>query len=119
MHTWKPSTRAATWRHETEPRQQMQIDYGKMGLLWDPQAGRNRVVHGFIGTLSWSRYKFVEFVWGQDQQCFVGSHKKMGTFFGGMSRVLLIDCLKSGVIKPDLYDPLLNPLYRQMADHYG
>ena len=119
MRVWKPSTRAATWRHETEPGQQTQIDYGKMGLLYDPEGGRNRVVYAFIGTLSWSRYKFVEFVWGQDQQCFVGSHIKMGAFWGGMSRVLLIDCLKSGVIKPDLYDPGLNPLYRQMAEHYG
>jgi hypothetical protein len=47
------------------------------------------------------------------------SHVKMGAFWGGMSQVLLIDCLKSGVIKPDLYDPGLNPLYRQMAEHYG
>jgi len=115
---WNPPTRGATWRHETPPGLQTQIDYGKMGLLYDPAAGRNRVVYAFIATLSWSRYKFVEFVWGQDQQCFVSSHLKMGAFWGGMSEVLLIDCLKSGVIKPDLYDPQLNPLYRQMAEHY-
>lgn len=116
---WNPPTRGATWRHETPPGLQTQIDYGKMGLLYDPAAGRNRVVYAFIATLSWSRYKYVEFVWGQDQQCFVSSHIQMGAFWGGMSQVLLIDCLKSGVIKPDLYDPRLNPLYRQMAEHYG
>lgn len=116
---WKPSGRGATWRHETPPGLQTQIDYGKVGLLYDPVSKRNRVVYGFIGTLSWSRYKYVEFVWGQDQQSFVASHIKMGAFWGGMSQVLLIDCLKSGVIKPDLYDPQLNPLYRQMAEHYG
>lgn len=90
-----------------------------MGLLYDPDVGRNRVVYGFIGTLSWSRYKYVEFVWGQDQNIFVGSHIKMGAFWGGMSQTLVIDCLKSGVIKPSLYDPHLNPLYRSMAEHYG
>lgn len=116
---WNPPSSGATWRHETPPGLQTQIDYGRMGLLWDPAAGRNRVVYAFIATLSWSRYKFVEFVWGQDQQCFVGSHVKMGAFWGGMSQVLLIDCLKSGVLKPDLYDPHLNPLYRNMAEHYG
>lgn len=119
VRTLKPSPQRATWRHETPAGQQTQIDYGKMGLLYDPASGANRVVYAFIGTLSWSRYKYVEFVWGQDQQIFVSSHIKMGEFWGGMSRVLVIDCLKSGVIKPDLYDPQLNPLYRQMADHYG
>jgi len=119
MRGWTPSTTRATWRHETPPGLQTQIDYGKMGLLKDPESGRNRVVHAFIGTLSWSRYKYVEFVWGQDQQSFVRSHIKMAAFWGGMSQVLVIDCLKSGVIKPNLYDPHLNPLYRNMAEHYG
>lgn len=116
---WAPPTPGASWRHETPPGLQTQVDYGKMGLLYDLATNRKRVVYAFIGTLSWSRYKYVEFVWGQDQQCFVGSHIKMGAFWGGMSQVLLIDCLKSGVIKPHLYDPELNPLYRQMAEHYG
>jgi hypothetical protein len=33
--------------------------------------------------------------------------------------VLVPDNLKSGVLRPDLYDPQLNPLYRQMGQHYG
>lgn len=115
---WRPARRS-TWRHETPPGQLTQIDYGKVGLLYDPEAGRRRTVYAFIATLCWSRYKFVEFVWSQDQQAFVGSHLRMGAFWGGMSQVLLIDCLKSGVLKPDRYDPQLNPLYRQMAEHYG
>ncbi|MDZ7772217.1 MAG: hypothetical protein U5K31_05680 [Balneolaceae bacterium] len=77
------------------------------------------MVYAFIATLAWSRYKFVEFVWSQDQKCFVGSHVNMFDFFGGVTELLLIDCLKSGVLKADLYDPVLNPLYRHMAEHYG
>lgn len=116
---WKPQSSRSGWRQETPPGQQTQIDYAKVGLLYDPAAGRKRVVYAFIATLSWSRYKFVEFVWSQDQQAFVGSHLKMFDFWGGASRVLVIDNLKSGVLRPDRYDPQLNPLYRQMADHYG
>lgn len=115
---WKPH-RKPTMRHETPPGHQTQIDYGKVGLLYDPVAKRQRTVYAFVATLSWSRYKFVEFVWSQKQQSFVGSHIRMAAFWGGISQVLVIDCLKSGVLKPDLYDPQLNPLYRQMADHYG
>lgn len=43
----------------------------------------------------------------------------MFDFFGGATKTLLIDCLKSEVLKTDLYDPELNPLYRTMAEHYG
>ena len=32
---------------------------------------------------------------------------------------LVIDNLKTGVIKPDLYDPKLNRAYAEMAEHYG
>src|SRR5690625_128499 len=90
-----------------------------MGLLYDPITKRRRKVYAFIATLSWSRYKFVEFTWSQDQRSFVGSHVRMAAFFGGITKTIVIDCLKSGVLKPDLYDPQLNPLYRQMAEHYG
>ncbi|NIA29906.1 MAG: DDE-type integrase/transposase/recombinase, partial [Actinobacteria bacterium] len=47
------------------------------------------------------------------------SHIRMFDFFGGVPARILIDNLKSGVIKPDLYDPKLNRVYREMAEHYG
>ena len=33
---------------------------------------------------------------------------------GGSSRTVVLDNLKEGVLKPDIYDPSLNPLYRDM-----
>jgi transposase len=38
---------------------------------------------------------------------------------GGAVRVVVLDNLREGVIKPDIYDPELNPLYRDMLAHYG
>jgi hypothetical protein len=32
---------------------------------------------------------------------------------------VVLDNLKEGVIKPDLYEPKLNPVYAAMLDHYG
>jgi hypothetical protein len=69
---------------ELPPAQQLQIDYRRMGLVTEPGSGRRRVVHAFIGTLSFSRHKYVEFVHGQDQQSFVQSHVNMFAFFGGV-----------------------------------
>ena len=31
----------------------------------------------------------------------------------------MLDNLREGVLKPDLYDPTLNPLYRDVLTHYG
>ena len=69
--------------------------------------------------VKWSRYKIIEFVFAQDQRSFVGYHLRMFEFFSGVAKTLLIDCLKSGLLKADLYDPQLNPLYRMMAEHYN
>jgi transposase len=108
----------STCRIELPPGQQLQVDYGRMGLLLDALSGRRRIVHAFIGTLSFSRHKFVEFVFSQDQQCFVKSHLTMFEFFGGVPSTVVIDNLKSGVLRPDLYDPTLNRAYAEMAEHY-
>ena len=108
----------STCRIELPPGQQLQVDYGRMGLLLDGLSGRRRTVHAFIGTLSFSRHKFVEFVFSQDQQCFVKSHVTMFEFFGGVPKTVVIDNLKAGVLRPDLYDPTLNRAYAEMAEHY-
>jgi transposase len=38
---------------------------------------------------------------------------------GGAVRVVVLDNLKEGVLTPDVYDPTLNPLYRDVLAHYG
>ena len=110
---------SSTCRIEVEPGSQLQIDYGKMGLLYDPESQRMRTVHGFIATLCFSRHKYVEFTFSQDQQSFAMSHVHAFNYFGGVAKTTVIDNLKSGVISPSLYDPQLNRVYREMAEFNG
>ena len=35
------------------------------------------------------------------------------------ARVVVLDNLREGVLTPDIYDPTLNPLYRDVLAHYG
>ncbi len=109
----------STCRIEVEPASQIQVDYCKAGLMYDQLAGKRRTVYAFLGTLSFSRHKYVEFVFRQDQKSFVNSHVKMFSWFNGVPKTIAIDNLKAGVIKPDLYDPKLNRSYDEMAQHYG
>lgn len=108
-----------TCRIERRPGEDCQIDYAKMGKVFDPVTKRTRSVYAFIGSLPYSRHKFVEYVFSQNQRSFVESHVKMFIFFQGVPKVLTIDNLKTGVIKPDLYNPQLNKTYAEMAAHYG
>ena len=41
---------------ETEPGEVAQADFGKMGLVFDPESGRNRVLHALVVTLISSRF---------------------------------------------------------------
>lgn len=108
-----------TCRIETDPGDELQVDYCKAGMLYDQDEGRMRTVYAFIGTLSFSRHKFVEFVFRQDQQSFVSSHVKAFNYFGGVPNRIVLDNLKAGVIRPDLYDPKFNRAYSEMAEHYN
>jgi hypothetical protein len=38
---------------------------------------------------------------------------------GGVTRVVVLDNLREGVLKPDVYDSTVNPLYRDVLSHYG
>ncbi|MCU7518088.1 MAG: IS21 family transposase [Ignavibacteria bacterium] len=115
----KSSLRTSTCRITTEPGSQCQIDYCKAGLIHDHATGKKKVVYAFIATLSFSRHKYVEFVYTQNEKSFIQSHIHMFRFFGGVPVTIKLDNLKSGVIKPDLYDPNLNRAYAEMAEHYG
>ena len=107
-----------TCRIETPAGRIVQIDYAKVGLIYDEEQSRRRTLYAFIATLSYCRHKFVEFVFKQDQTSFVSSNIKMVHSFGGSPEIFYIDNLKSGVIKADLYDPKLNRLYSEFAEYY-
>jgi hypothetical protein len=46
-------------------------------------------------------------------------HEKAFRRLGGSTLVVVLDNLREGVLSPDIYDPRLNPLYRDVLTHYG
>ena len=96
-----------------------QVDYGYLGQWLDPVTGRMRRVWAFVMVLACSRYMFVRPVLTMDQRAWTQCHVEAFAFFAGVPRRLVSDNLKTGVIKPDIYDPLLNRSYGELAAHYG
>lgn len=95
-----------------------QIDYGKLGMWHDPNAGRRRAVWAFVMVLACSRHMFVRPVLVMNQRTWTECHILAFEFFGGVVARLVPDNLKTGVDKPDLYDPKINRSYAEMAGHY-
>jgi hypothetical protein len=96
-----------------------QVDFGSAGKMYDPQTGRIRRAHAFVLTLSYSRLPYVEFVFDQSQVTWVKCHINAFTFFGGVPKRIILDNLKSGILKPHTYDPVFNNAYGDCAKHYG
>jgi transposase len=102
-----------------EPGQEAQIDYGQLGRWLDPATGLRHVVNAFAMVLCCSRHLFVRPVLAMDQRAWTECHVAAFRFFGGVPARLVPDNLKTGVDRPDLYDPRINRSYAELASHYG
>jgi transposase len=102
-----------------EPGQEAQIDYGQLGRWLDPRTGRRHVVNAFAMVLCCSRHMFVRPVLVMDQRAWTECHVAAFGFFGGVPARLVPDNLRTGVDRPDLYDPKINRAYAELAAHYG
>jgi transposase len=110
------TSRPSTIRLETPSAEQAQVDFGRVTLnLGDTR----KKVWAFVMTLSYSRHRFVRFVERQDTQSWLDCHIRAFEFFGGVCKTILLDNLKAGVVKADLYDPTINRAYGELERHYG
>src|SRR5438270_7037948 len=103
----------------TAPGEEAQVDYGSGPMVRDPKTGKYRRTRLFVLTLGYSRKSVRLLVWRSSSRVWAELHEKAVRRFGGCPRVLILDNLKEGVLVPDVYDPALNPLYRDALAHYG
>ena len=104
---------------ETAPGEELQVDYGSGPMVRDVLGGRYRRTRLFVLTLGYSRKSVRLMVFGSSSQTWAELHEKAFRRLGGVTRVAILDNLREGVLKPDIYDPTLNPLYRDMLRHYN
>ena len=98
--------------------EEAQVDYGDGPMVRDP-AGKYRRTRLFVLTLGYSRKSVRLLVRRSSAQVWAELHERAFRRLGGTVRVVVLDNLKEGVLTPDIYDPTLNPLYRDVLAHYG
>ena len=104
---------------ETAPGEEAQVDWGTGPMVLDPATGKYRKTRLFVMTLGCSRKAVRFIVFKSSTQVWAELHEQAFRRLGGAARVVVLDNLKEGVSHPDIYDPTINPLFRDVLKHYG
>jgi transposase len=102
-----------------EPGAEVQVDFGRLGMLTDESDGRRRVVHGLIFTAVYSRHTFVYPTYRQTLDDVIAGFEAAWAFFGGVFAVVIPDNMKAIVDRADATDPKLNDAFREYAQARG
>jgi transposase len=99
--------------------EEMEVDYAGMSVpVTNPETGEIWQAPVFVATLPASSYIYAEVQPSAELQHWLGGHVRAFAFFGGVPKILKPDNLKTGVKKPNYYEPDLNPSYQELAEHY-
>jgi transposase len=103
----------------TGPGEEAQVDYGTGPMVRDPQTGKYRRTRLFVMMLGYSRKAVRLLVFRSTTRTWAELHETAFRRLGGACRVVVLDNLKEGVLTPDIYDPTINPLFKDVLAHYG
>jgi len=103
----------------TEPGEEAQVDYGEGPMVCDPKTGKYRRTRLFVMTLGYSRKCVRLLSFQSSSRIWCEFHETAFRRLGGVVRIIVLDNLREGVIAADFHDPTINPLYRDLLNHYG
>lgn len=110
----------ATMHINRKPGELMEVDWaGQTAQLTDTDTGEGMEAYIFVSVLPYSGYAYAEAFLSMEQEAWITAHVNAYNFFGGVTRILVPDNLKTGVVKHTKTEIVLNRSYQEMAEHYG
>ena len=110
----------ATMHINRKPGELMEVDWaGSTAWLVDTDTGGRIPAYIFVAALPYSGYAYVEAFLSQDQESWISAHNNAYRFFGGATRILVPDNLKTGVDRISRSEVVINRAYQEMAEHYN
>ena len=103
----------------TRPGEEGQVDYGQGPMVRHPDSGKYVRTRLFVFTLGHSRKSVRLLRFRSSARIWAELHEEAFRRIGGAPRVVVLDNLAEGVLRPDIYDPTINPLYASVLKHYG
>ena len=114
----RPNRKKAFLKLAFAPGECAQVDWGAFGSIRVGETSRR--LSFFVMVLCYSRQMYVEFTVSQTMEHFLGCHQKAFAAFGGVPARIMVDNLKSAVLKHALGEaPLFNPRYLDFASYHG
>jgi len=99
--------------------ERMQVDYAGLKIpMVDAETGEVSQVSVFVAVLPASNYTYAEAQSSENQCNWNNGHVRALEFIGGVVRIVVPDNLKTGITKPNYYEPDINPAYQELAEHY-
>ena len=116
---WKQRV-SPTMRQRHGAGEKVFVDYaGDTIDVIDPSTGAVAAMKLFVAAMGASSYVYAEARPGEGLADWIGCHVNLFAFLGGVPGMIVCDNLRSGVTKPDRYEPSINRSYQEMARHYG
>lgn len=110
----------ATMHLEHKPGEIMEVDWaGQKVQILDTDTGKSVKVSIFVSVLPYSGYAYVEGFLSQNQENWSLAHVHAYNYFGGVTRILVPDNLKTGIISHKRDEIIINKVYLELAEHYG
>ena len=117
---WRRRRNPATVRMEdTAPGEVVELDFGRLGLVHDPETGRRRVVWGLLLVLGYSRHCFLWPLQRQTLEEVIAGLESAWAFFGGIPRYLVLDNFPAALAGPDALNPVLTKGFLEYSQHRG
>jgi hypothetical protein len=104
---------------DVAPGELAEVDFGRLGLVYDPLRERRRVAHALIVTLVHSRHQYVHVTFSQKLPDLIDGLEDAWEFFDGVVARLVIDNMKTAITRPDRYDPFFQRTFEEYAQHRG
>ena len=104
---------------ETDPGEVAEVDFGRLGYLFDSVLNRMRALYALVVTLVFSRHQYVHITRKQDLPALIGGIEEAWAFFGGVTRRLIIDNMKAAVVKSSRYEPIFNRTFLEYSQYQG
>lgn len=118
-HIGMPGSHGTVRMAETEPGEVAEVDFGRLGYLFDNALNRLRALYALVVTLVFSRYQYVHVTRKQDLPALIGGLEDAWAFFGGVTRRLIIDNMKAAVVKSSRYEPVFNRTFMEYSQYQG
>lgn len=104
-------------REPCKPGELAEVDFGRMGLVWDEHKERRRWAWAFLMTLGYSRHQFLAFTFDQSLDTVIRLFGESFRFFQGVPQRVVVDSIKAIVDLADPYEPRFNRTFMELAEH--